>query len=193
MCPSGPYGATSAASMRRAHPRVESAEYLRAVADAPGESLADMVRSFLDDGEVALVPEDRDAEHRRNTWSYSVEPNSIDVADVVAALHHVTQGLRDRFASHVGVATFYAWYDEQTGQLRCSVRSVAPESLPFGAAYRTVADAAEVVRLAAADSHPGTVRWSDLVEGADEPESHLDKQLDPFPVWAAIIKNPDTA
>jgi hypothetical protein len=99
----------SAALIRQAHPRNEPAGYLRVVAEAPGESLADMVRSFLDDGEVALLPEDRDVEHHRHTWSYSVAPSSVDVADVVSALNHVAAELRDRFTSHVGVATFYAW------------------------------------------------------------------------------------
>ncbi len=152
--------------------------------------MADMVRSFLEDDEVALIPQDRAAETRRNTWSYSVAPGPVDVAGVVAALNDVAAELRRRFASHVGIATFYAWYDGQAGLLRCSLGSVGPESLPFGAPYVTVEDAADVARLAATDPSPGEVSWSDLADIADEPKSPRGEPLDPFPVWSVILEKP---
>jgi hypothetical protein len=185
------YCVPSAALIRNPHARGEASGYLRAVAEDQSESLADMVRSFLDDDEVALLPQDLDTEHRRNTWSYSVAPAAVDVVDVVAAFNYVAAALRQRFASHVGVATFYAWYDEQAGQLRCSLSSLDPGSLPFDAAYATTDDAADVARLAAKDPHPGEVFWSDLVDVTEAPENHPGQPLDPFPVWSAVVKAPD--
>ncbi len=176
---------------RSSHPHVgDRPGYLLAVAEDQGESLADMVRSFLEDDEVALLPQHRAAEPRRNTWSYSVAPGPIDVAGVVAALNDVAAELRRRFASHAGVATFYAWYDGQAGQLRCSLGSVGPESLPFGAPYVAVEDAADVVRLAATDPSRGEVSWSDLADIVDEPKSPRGEPLDPFPVWTVILDGP---
>jgi hypothetical protein len=58
--------------------------------------------------------------------------------------------------------TFYARYDEQAGQLRCSLTSASPDRLPFRAPYRSTFDAAEVVALAAADPSPGLLRWTEL-------------------------------
>ncbi|MFI7597587.1 hypothetical protein [Actinoplanes sp. NPDC049681] len=156
------------------------------------ESLAGMIRSYLDDDEVALLPNDIDAEVRRNTWRYSVAADSIVVADAVAALQHVATELRQRFADHAGTATFYAWYDEQAGQVRCSLRSRAPEDLPFGAAYRTTEDAADVVRLAATDSHPGHIPWSDLSDTTDPPDDSAAQAVEPFPVWCAVVTGGST-
>jgi hypothetical protein len=165
------------------------ARYVRAMSDGRAESLAEMVQSYLDDDDVSLLPDDPVTEARRNTWCYSVSAVSVDVPQVVAALNFVAAALRRRFAAH-GSGTFYAWYDLQAGQLRCSLSSRPPESLPFGAPYFATGDPVEVVRLAALDPSPGVVLWSELVDVTDEaPDADmLDEQPAPaFPVWCAVL------
>ena len=60
-------------------------------------------------------------------------------------------------------ATFYAWYDEQAGQLRFSLVRGRPDALPFGAAIDLVASS-EVVRDALASWNPGFVPFADLTD-----------------------------
>ncbi|GIG03004.1 hypothetical protein Cci01nite_80970 [Catellatospora citrea] len=55
----------------------------------------------------------------------------------MTALRFVEQELRRRLADQPNTGTFYAWYDEQAGQLRCSLTSAAPSRLPFGGALRS--------------------------------------------------------
>jgi hypothetical protein len=108
-----------------------------------------MVRSYLDDDEVALIPHDRDAEARANTWCYAVPAGPVDVAEIVTALDFVRDELRRRLAEH-----------------------------------------AEVVRLAAADPHPGVVAWDEVATVEDSPEIttlHVEQPGDPFPVWVAVV------
>jgi hypothetical protein len=157
--------------------------------DGSAEPLAAMVLSYLDDDEVGLLPDDPVTEARRNTWWYSVRTGSVDVPAVVAALDVVAAALRRRPATHRS-GTFYTWYDQQAGQLRCSLSSFPPESLPFQAPYVVTGDAAEVVRLAAMDREPGVVSWSELVDVTDE-AAHADmpkaQPPSPFPVWCAAV------
>ncbi|WP_328850986.1 hypothetical protein OG994_23405 [Micromonospora globbae] len=152
-------------------------------------SLTEMVRSYLDDSEVTLLPADPATEVRRNTWSYSVSPTSVDVPQVVAALNFVADELRQRLAGHTGSGTFYAWYDAQAGQLRCSLSSQPAESLPFGAPYLATTDAAKVVRMAAGDRHRGVVLWGNLadVDERADPDAPDDELAAPFPVWCAEV------
>ena len=42
-----------------------------------GDALAEMVCSYLDDGEVALMPDDPGRERRANTWHYNVPTGPI--------------------------------------------------------------------------------------------------------------------
>src|SRR5512147_2274850 len=105
------------------------------------ESLADLVRTYLEDADVALRPHDPTTEARRNTCSYSLTRAQVDVAAVVNALFDVAAGIRSRLAGQPGPGTFYAWYDEQAGQLRCSLASAPPDQLPFGSLYRAGAGA----------------------------------------------------
>jgi hypothetical protein len=123
-----------------------------------GSDLAALVRSYLDDDEVALLPDEPDRESRLNTWCYSIPDGPVDVAGVVDALHIVHVELKKRWSERPASGTFYAWYDEQAGQLRCSLTSAAPDRLPFRGRYRSTFDAAEVVALAAADPSPGQSR-----------------------------------
>ena len=106
------------------------------------ESLADLIRSYLEDADVALRPDDPVAEVRLNTWHFSVATVHVDIAAVLSALIDVTTEIRRRLSGRPGPATFYAWYDEQAGQLRCSLASVPPDRLPFRAPYRAGAGVA---------------------------------------------------
>ncbi|WP_406042343.1 hypothetical protein OG799_01625 [Micromonospora sp. NBC_00898] len=152
-----------------------------------GSDLAALVRSYLDDGEVALLPDEPDREPRLNTWCYGVPEGQMDVTAVVAALHLVRLELQKRWSGQDASGTFYAWYDEQAGQLRCSLTSASPDRLPFGAPYRSTSDAAEVVALAAADPSPGLVPWEEL-ETESAAASSGDQELpSPFPVWVAPL------
>nr|MDT0656402.1 hypothetical protein [Micromonospora sp. DSM 115978] len=154
------------------------------------ESLAAMVLSYLDDDEVALLPDDPVTEVRLNTWSYSVGAGTVNVPAVVAALDVVAAALRQRLATRSS-GTFYAWYDEQAGALRCSLSSFPPVRLPFRAPYLVTSDAVAVVHLAAADAEPGVVPCSDLVDvtddavGASMPQ---EQPPPPFPVWCAALQ-----
>ncbi|BCJ39029.1 hypothetical protein Athai_65320 [Actinocatenispora thailandica] len=149
-----------------------------------GDSLAALVLSYLDDEDVALTPGDPAAETRTNTWGYAVPPEQIDVPAVGSALSQVASELGGRLSRRGEVGTCYAWYDEQAGQVRCSLSSAPPDRLAFGGRYRLVARATDVVALAAADQTPGLVAWAALADSnADEPAV----RVPPFPVWAAAL------
>lgn len=157
--------------------------------DGSAEPLEALVLSYLDDDEVGLLPDDPVTEARRNTWWYSVGMGSVNVPAVVAALNVVAETLRQRLATHCS-GTFYAWYDQQAGQLRCSLSSFPPESLPFRAHYAVTGDAVEVVHLAAADPEPGVVSWSALVDVTDEATDTDTPRAQPpsaFPVWCTVL------
>lgn len=156
------------------------------------ESLADLVRSYLDDADVALRPDDPVGEARLNTCCYSLATAHVDVAAVLTALIDVTTELRRRLSGWPGTATFYAWYDEQAGQLRCSLASEAPDRLPFGAPYRAGAGAEvaeEVLRRAGRDPHPGIVPLDELTPATFDDDADLGSEAAtaPFPVWAVSV------
>lgn len=156
-------------------------------------SLADLVRSYLEDSDVALRPDEPLAEVRLNTWCCSVAGARVDVAAVLTALDDVTAELRRRLAGAPGPASFYAWYDEQAGQLRCSLASLPPERLPFRAPYRAGAGAdvaEEVLRRAAGDPHPGVVPLHELQPASfDGDADHgAEVAMAPFPVWAVPVR-----
>jgi hypothetical protein len=153
-----------------------------------GSDLVGLVRSYLDDDEVALLPDEPSHEPRLNTWCYGVPGGSIDVAAVVAALQLVHRELRKRWAGQDVSGTFYAWYDQQAGQLCCSLTSAPPHRLPFGEPYRSTFDAAEVVALVAADPNPGHVLWEELATVEAPAASSGDQEPPPpFPVWLAPL------
>lgn len=152
------------------------------------DSLAAMIRSYLHDTEIALNPADPASEARTNTWRYGISGN-IDVATVVEALYFVQNELRRRFLEQVGSATFYAWYDDQAGQLRCSLRSAPPDRLPFRAPYCLTADASDIVHEAATDPHPGTIAWDELtpIGTASNLGMVVEMAHPPVRVWAVAI------
>ena len=125
------------------------------------DGLDEHIRSYLVDDDIALSPDDPAGEVRRNTWTYSVGDRSLTTHDgLVAALHDVAQGLRSRYAASEQRGRFYAWYDAQAGQLRCSLTS--QPRLPFGGNVRTTSDAGEVVALLLEDPTPGFISFDDM-------------------------------
>lgn len=153
-----------------------------------GDDLAALVRTYLDDDEVGLLPDEPDREARLNTWSYEVPEGPVDLASVVEALHVVHLELDRRWSRRSGSGTFYAWYDEQSGHLRCSLSSAPADRLPFGGRYRSTPDAAEVVALAAADSSPGFVPWATPRDVDPRTDDAVDQDpRQPFPVWVAPV------
>jgi hypothetical protein len=150
---------------------------------AAGDPSAVMVLPYLDDPEIELRPDDPGVEHRVNTWHYSL-PVGFDLNAVAAALEYVVRHLSKRHRVRPG--TFYCWYDEQAGQLRCSLTSKPADELPFGGCYRSTSDVTDVLRLAASDAQPGIILWGELteVQGPAEPTKQT---VDPFPVWAAAL------
>lgn len=158
------------------------------------QSLAALVRSYLDDREVDLVRGDPLREARTNTWTQDLSCVLVDEAAVVTAFRDVAAGLRRRFEGQPGPATFYVWCDEQAGQLRFSLASAPPDRLPFGQPYSPGGDAAvaeHVLRTAAQFPHPGVIPWGELTptgiyEGVDEAEP--DAPLTPISVWVHVIR-----
>jgi hypothetical protein len=58
-----------------------------------GDSLAGLVRSYLDDNEVTLLPDDPNREPRLNTWSYRI-PDGLYRAETRRM--PLTSGFADR-------------------------------------------------------------------------------------------------
>ncbi|MGI5267924.1 hypothetical protein ACQEUU_02085 [Nonomuraea sp. CA-218870] len=151
------------------------------------DGLAQFVLSFADE-ELVLDRRDVDVEARGNLMAFGFAPESFDVRPVGRALVAVGERLRARFGDAAGPVTFYAWYDEQAGQLRCSVASVEPDDLPFGSCFRAVDDPAPVLALMAADVQPGLVPWGDLREVSAEEAAGPDEQVEySFPVFAVKL------
>jgi hypothetical protein len=146
-----------------------------------------MVRAYLDDPEVALRPDAPELEVRLNTWGYGPDGGPVDVEATVQALEFVRRGLGRRLSDQPRRGTFYAWYDGQAGQLRCSLTSASPDRLPFGGTYRVTSDAAEIVALAAADPSPGLVTFDDVIRSDSSTDDGAVQQA-PFPIWAVVVR-----
>lgn len=151
------------------------------------DGLAQSVLAFADE-ELILNRGNVNAEARGNLVAFGFAPEGFDVRPVERALVTVGERLGVRFVDAVGPVTFYAWYDEQAGQLRCSVASVEPDDLPFGGRFRSVDDPAPVLALMAADVQPGVVPWADLREVSAEEAAGPDEQVEcSFPVFAVKL------
>lgn len=151
------------------------------------DTLDAYIRSYLEDEEVGLWPADPARENHLNTWSYGIPEVPVDVPAVIAALGDVQQELRQRFGGDESGGTFYAWYDQLAGQLRCSLTSLAPGELPFRGGYRATYEAGEIVELVAADTTRGVVALSELEEDAG---SELPPRKDaepPLLVWVSPV------
>ncbi|WP_327009480.1 hypothetical protein OHA72_20900 [Dactylosporangium sp. NBC_01737] len=150
------------------------------------DSLAALVRSFPDEP-LRLAPGDPAAEWSANTRWFGIPDGAVDAPAVTVALDEAGRRLRVRFGDAPGPVTFYAWYDEQAGQLRCALRSVAPDALPFGARHVVVERPDPVVALIVADRHPGVVPWEELSESSPPAAAGSSPPPRPFPVFAITI------
>jgi hypothetical protein len=148
------------------------------------QSLVALLWSYLDEA-LELDRDDPRREWSSNTVWYGVPPGPIDRAEVCAALREVARQLRVRFRNAGSPVTFYAWYDEQAGQLRCSFASVDRNNLPFGGSYRAVDGPEPVIDLLVANPHPGLLRWDELRPTEDS--TTADPPMPPFPVFAVSI------
>ncbi|WP_344857226.1 hypothetical protein [Planomonospora alba] len=120
---------------------------------------------------------------------FGFDSEDFDAAPVGQALGAVGDRLRERFADVPGPVTFYARYDEQAGQLRCSVASAEPDGLPFGGRSRPVSTPAPALALMAADdTDPGVVPWTDLEGASAEETADPDEGAGrPFPVFTVRL------
>ena len=150
-------------------------------------SLARLVLSFADK-ELVFDRGDVNAEAQANLMAFGPVPGDFDVRPVEQALIAVGARLGARFADFAGPVTFYAWYDEQAGQLRCSVASVEPGDLPFRGTFQLVDSPVPVLALMGADALPGVVPWTDLQEVAAEEDADPSEQVErAFPVFAVKL------
>lgn len=126
-------------------------------------NLPRLVRSFLD--EELLLGTEIAGVAQANLVMYGFDPSRFDAAAVGQALVDVGRQLSARLAGVTGPVTFYAWYDEQAGQLRCSVTCTEVTALPFTGPFRPVDDPGPVLDRMAASSNPGTVLEEERREG----------------------------
>ncbi|MEU5938976.1 hypothetical protein ABZ807_07255 [Micromonospora sp. NPDC047548] len=77
-----------------------------------GSDLATLVRSYLDDDEVMLLPDDPDREHRVNTWRYGAPDGPIDVA---APAHRLPFGAPYRSTTDANEVVALAAADSSPG------------------------------------------------------------------------------
>jgi hypothetical protein len=106
-------------------------------------------------------------EQRENTWSVTRATTDVATAEEIGrALRQIASAWLAH-AQGQGGGTFYAWYDEQAGQLRMSMTSALPEALPFGAPVQQAASPTDIARLVLRDDSPGIIGWDELhdVEG----------------------------
>ncbi|MEJ1113206.1 hypothetical protein WBN73_02790 [Paenarthrobacter sp. CCNWLY172] len=150
------------------------------------ETLTAQIMSYLDDPDIVLLPAHPEKEIRANTWAYSAasSPRS-SAADLAGALDEVVNGLRDRFKAAPHRGTFYAWYDEQAGKLRCSLTSQS--QLPFGGRIRTTTDSALVIDRILADQSPGFISFDRLREVPFSSAFTEETSHGEFLVWAVLV------
>lgn len=150
------------------------------------DRLAELVLSFVEE-ELVIDPANVNGETRSNTMGFGFDPTVFSPHPVEHALLVVGEHLRTRLSGSSGPISFYAWYDGQAGQLRCSVASVAPDGLPFGGRYFVVDSPGPVLELMAADVQPGRVDWAeltDLPEDGSQPAEQVDYS---FPVFVVQV------
>ena len=114
-------------------------------------------------------------------------PADIDGAAVSQALVDVADAIRDRFDESASPATFYAWVDEHSGQLRCSLSSVSEDELPFGAGYQPTNDPASIIARLQSLEHPGVILWRELSDSDASDHDESETAVPPFPVWTVRI------
>ena len=154
--------------------------------------LAELLLEYLEEP-LVLGPSDASRESSENTVWFQVPEGSQDQTALASTLVAIGEALRARFRGARPPATFYAWYDEQAGQLRCALRSVGTDDLPFRAAYEVVVDPAPVVASLVSDAHAGFVPWDELTAATGEGDGHFEAAHGPkprFPVFVVPIAVP---
>lgn len=126
----------------------------------------------------------------RPNWGANAATENMRTAVVTGAPSH---SIREFLASAstislghardagVSPVTFYAWCDEQAGQLRFSIAPCNSDKLPFGARVRLMRDPGPIAKLAVAASD--LIPWEDFddVSCNDVPE---EADLPHIMVWA---------
>ena len=140
------------------------------------------VREQLSDAfavDPVLRPSELLVEARLNMRAVSRSAAETVPAEVVEDL--LTAGAAAWLARCAAPATFYAWYDDQAGQLRYSLVSAAPHDLPFGALVRLLTEPHEVVDAFLSDSTPGLVFLEDSSDKANA--RSFEEPVAEIPVW----------
>ena len=131
-----------------------------------------------------VFPDDPAVEIAENTWTFSrVTSDTATVDEVESALQLVGHAWLGS-TRHIAPTTFYAWYDEQAGQLQVSMSSAEPADLPFGGLVQLVDVPRAVVVALMSDPHPGVILWEDLSPTTDEVETPDDVTPHLVNVWA---------
>ncbi len=118
-----------------------------------------------------IVDDDPSIEARHNLYRLamsSAESQTMTVGQLTDFLEEARQRLARSASDSPGRLRFYAWCDEQAGQLSLCVSS-APE-LPFGATLRLTSDPAIVARRYLKSRTMDGIPWSDLVEVGEREE-----------------------
>jgi hypothetical protein len=141
------------------------------------------------DEPLVLDPNNLHAETRTNTWSLNAHPGerATLTADQVVAAFADTAAKLSRRVSGLGsnlAATFYVWYDAQSGQLCCSTTSKAEGTLPFGGAYTTTTSLEPIIAAFLDDPQPGFIPWSQLTTA--EPDA-AEPAVPALSVWVQPI------
>ena len=92
-------------------------------------------------------------------------PKGCDPQDLVGFLESAAEiRLGQAQKEKILPATFYAWYDDQAGQLRFSLVPGRADALPFRAPVDLVRASSDVIRDALTTWRPGFVPFEDLTE-----------------------------
>jgi hypothetical protein len=115
-----------------------------------------------------------------------VPRKGCDPQDLVSFLESAAEIRLAQAQNHnILPATFYAWYDDQAGQLRFSLVPGRPDAIPFRAPIDLVTASSDVVREALTTWRPGFVPLEELTEvESTEPAVSGDH----IRVWARTTK-----
>ncbi len=100
-----------------------------------------------------------------NMWAVAVTGAQAESVRAFLVAASATYLARARDAG-VSPATFYAWCDEQAGQLRFSATPCVAEELPFGAPVRFTDDPGEIAELAV--QLRSRIPWEEIVDVTDD-------------------------
>ena len=126
-------------------------------------------------------------EARKNTsrLSLDAEHGRLPNTRQIQAFIHEARSTYATIAKGIDVEVlrFYAWFDEQAGQLRLSASSA--QHLPFGVPIVETAEARLVAEAATASNYSAGIPWSDFEMDGDDPVD--DSSAPPLIVYVATI------